>query len=101
MKCSHLCTAVDNARQLLVGHLFGSTSGVRMLANSTHQVAVARLEVARNLLVLLTLMAQLSGQVRNQGALLPVWRPYSITSFFVIVQRGCEEDCFYVVKASV
>ena len=84
-----------------MGHLFGSTSGVRMLANSTHQVAVARLEVARNLLILLTLMAQLSGQVRHQGALVSVFLLYLITSFVGIVQRGCDEDCFYIVEASV
>ena len=87
-----------------MGHLFGSTSGVRMLANSTRQVAVARLEVARNLLVLLTLMAQLSGQVRwPPGALFPVLLLYLITSFVDIVLPGHAADCFYmyIVKASV
>ncbi|KAK2174344.1 hypothetical protein NP493_810g00006 [Ridgeia piscesae] len=84
--------SVDAARQLLVGHLFGSTSGIRLLCNSTRQMAVARLEVARNLLVLLTLMAQLTGQASVQMAGVSIITSELISRVSTIVQS------YYIIK---
>ncbi|KAI0231198.1 nucleoporin 160 [Lamellibrachia satsuma] len=84
--------SVDAARQLLVGHLFGSMSGVRLLCNSTRQMALARLEIARNLLILLTLMVQLTGQASLQLAGVNIITSELISHVAILVQS------YYIIK---